>query len=519
MSTDLSARSAARDLSARLDPQRVLVSGLSYDEARRIWNDAVDHRPALIVRAQTPTEVQSAIRAARSNQLPLSVRGGGHDWAGRALRHGGLVIDLSTMRRVTVDPRERIATVEGGATADDVIAAAAPHELAAATGTVRSVGMAGLTLGGGYGPLMGRFGLALDNLLGAEVVLADGRLVTTDATHEPELYWALRGGGGNFGVVTSMRIRLHPIHQVLAGFVMYPWSQAADVWERLNTVLATAPDELTVQSGALTGPDGNPTLFLAPAWSGDLAPGEKAVDELQRLGTPLSSQVAPMAYTDVLGLSDAWVTTGRHFAIRTRTVADFAPDVVSALVGAGSTVTSPLSGIVIHHFHGAAARVPGDATAFGIRRDHLMVEIVAAWEPAATAPGIEHGRNPSPPPWHPMRCPGATPTCSDPTTTNRSRTPTARTPRGSARPKRASTRMGPSPPHPSRPVRSRAPDTHGPVAARKMHLSGTPSRPQRRPRRGSPGEVAHRAIGAPTIGHGHVQQSWRVWVAWPGPRV
>jgi FAD/FMN-containing dehydrogenase len=381
MITDQSASPAARDLRTRLSPERVLWFGAAYDEARSIWNSAVERRPALIVRCETPADVQVAIGVARSHQLGLSVRGAGHDWAGRALRHGGLVIDLSLMRQVAVDARERIATAQGGATAGDIVTAAATTELAAVTGTVSGVGMAGLTLGGGYGPLMGRFGIALDNLLGAEVVLADGRLVTANATQEPELYWALRGGGGNFGVVTSMRIRLHPLRQLLAGFVMYPWAQAADVWRRLGEVLESSPDELTVQSGVLTDPEGNVTLFLAPVWSGDLAQGKKTVEGLQRLGTPLSSQVTPMPYADLLGLYEAWGATGRHYEIRTRSVANFAPEVVSALVEAGSTMTSPLSGVVIHHFHGAAARASADATAFGMRRNHFMVEVVAAWEP------------------------------------------------------------------------------------------------------------------------------------------
>src|SRR5262245_10968428 len=381
MSTKFSAVSAARDLSARLDPDRVLMSGRAYDESRRIWNGAVDYRPAVIVRCAMPAEVGPAIVAARSHQLPLSVRGGGHDWAGRALRHAGLVIDLSGMRQVAVDAGARIATVRGGATAGDVINAAAPYDLSAATGTVGAVGMAGLTLGGGYGPLNGRFGLALDNLLSAEVVLGDGRLVTTDSTHEPELFWALRGGGGNFGVITSMRIQLHPIHRLLAGFILFPWSQATDVWGGLSTVVAAAADELTVQSGVLSGPDGSPTLFLSPTWSGDLAQGEKAIEKLHGLGRPLVSQVAPMSHGDMLRLFDAFVVTGNHYAIRTRSLSGFSPDAISTLVEAGSNRTSPLSAIAIHHFHGAAARVPVDSTAFGIRQVHFVLEIVAAWKP------------------------------------------------------------------------------------------------------------------------------------------
>src|SRR5215472_15463089 len=234
MTTDVLAVLAARTLSRHIDPDRVLVSGPAYDDALQVWNGAVDSRPALIVRCETPADVQATVLAARRHDLPLSVRGGGHDWAGRALRPGGMVIDLTGLRRVEVDAGYQTGTFGGGATARDVIAEAAPYGLAAATGTVGSVGMAGLTLGGGYGPLNGRFGLALDNLLGAEVVLADGRLVSTDATHEPELFWALRGGGGNFGVVTSIHVRLHPAPRLLAGFIEFAWEQAAGVWDGLR---------------------------------------------------------------------------------------------------------------------------------------------------------------------------------------------------------------------------------------------------------------------------------------------
>jgi FAD/FMN-containing dehydrogenase len=380
--TVLEGSAAAHRLSADVDPSRILVSGPAYDAGRRVWNAGVDHRPALILRAETPADVQAGIRIARIHELPLSVRGGGHDWAGRAVRTGGMVIDLSGMRRVSVDLTSRTATVSGGATAGDVIAAALPHGLVAATGTVGGVGMAGLTLGGGYGPLNGRFGLALDNLVGAEVVLADGQVVRTDANHETELYWAIRGGGGNFGVVTSMRVRLHRLDQVLAGFILYPWPDATEVWAGLEEVYAEAPDELTVHSGMVSGPDGNPAMLVSPTWSGDdLREGEKAIDALRRLARPVVSQVRPMSYLDLLELIDSFIVDGIHYALRTRSVAGFSPEVVAALVDAGSSRTSPSSGIMSHHFHGAAARVPAGATAFDRRDEHFVVEIVAAWQP------------------------------------------------------------------------------------------------------------------------------------------
>ncbi|WP_231120818.1 FAD-binding oxidoreductase, partial [Mycobacterium colombiense] len=227
---------------------------------------------------------------ARDRGMRLSVLGGGHDWAGRAVCDGGLVIDMSGMRSVTVDSEARVATVGGGVIAADLIDAVAPYGLVAATGNCGGVGMTGLTLGGGYGPLNGRFGLALDNLLGAEVVLADGRIVTADAIQEAELFWALRGGGGNFGVVTSIRVRLHPLDRLFGGMIMFPWSQAATVWRGLGELLSTAPDELTVNSGLLVGPDGSPVAYFAPAWSGDLGSGEATVTALAKLGTPLSTE-------------------------------------------------------------------------------------------------------------------------------------------------------------------------------------------------------------------------------------
>jgi FAD/FMN-containing dehydrogenase len=380
-----SVAAAAIELGVRLSGERVLTPGAaSYEEARRIWNGAVDRRPAVIVRPTTPAEVQASIRAANDHRLPVSVRGGGHDWAGGALREGGLVIDLTQMRHVAVDADARAATVGGGATASEVVSAAAPHGLAAATGIGGPVGMAGLTLVGGYGPISGRFGLALDNLLSAQVVLADGRLVTADAGHEPELFWALRGGGRGLGVVTSIRIRLHPLERLLAGFIIFPWAQAAGVWERLRAVLADGPDELTVQTGILPGPDGNAQMFLFPAWSGDPAPGQPAIDRLLGLGTPLVSHVAPVTYAELLALFDPTIVNGRHYAVRTRAVADFTPQAINALTTTGPAPDSPLSLVTISHLHGAATRVASSETAFWTRRKHFSVEIIAAWEPDET---------------------------------------------------------------------------------------------------------------------------------------
>ena len=204
------------------------------------------------------SDVQAALLVAHRHGIPVSVRGGGHDWAGRAIRDGGLVIDLSAMRSVRIDPVNAVAEVQGGALAADVLDAAAPYGLATAAGAVRGVGMVGMSMAGGYGGLIGRFGLALDNVISAEVVPADGSTVLAGPDGDPELLWALRGGGGNFGVVTSARFRLHQLGPVLGGMVMYPFDQARQVLRGYHEVISAAPDELTVMAGFLTGPERRP---------------------------------------------------------------------------------------------------------------------------------------------------------------------------------------------------------------------------------------------------------------------
>jgi FAD/FMN-containing dehydrogenase len=226
------ALTAAQELRALMQGSVVLRGDDDYARTRQIWNRAVENQPALFAVCETSKDVQSAVRVARGHGLPLSVRGGGHDWAGRALCADGLVIDLTKMREVVVDKHSRVATVGGGASNKDVAAAVDAHGLVAALGNCGAVGMAGLTLGGGYGPLIGLWGLAADNLLGAEMVLADGRHVMTGPDDESELFWAIRGGGGNFGVVTSLRIQLHEIRHMVAGPIVYPLSQAVQMLRR-----------------------------------------------------------------------------------------------------------------------------------------------------------------------------------------------------------------------------------------------------------------------------------------------
>jgi FAD/FMN-containing dehydrogenase len=375
----------------RLPRDRVVLPGDDrYAVSRQVWNGAVDRRPAAIVSCETAADVAIAVSAAGEQGLPLSVRGGGHDWAGRALCDDGLVIDLAMMRRIDINSQTRVATVGGGARGTDLIAAAARYGLAPVTGNCGSVGMAGLTLGGGYGPLSPRYGLAADNLLGAEIVLADGRRVTANALDHPDLYWALRGGGGNFGVVTAMRISLHPVHDVLAGFILFPWAEADVVLRRYAELVSTAPDHLEIATGLIPSPDGDPMLFLAPTWCGLPALGQPILDRLRRFGTPVVARVGLMTCADLAGMYDAEVVRGRHYAIQTRWLAEMTEEAIDWIVAAGSHRTSRYSALVIRHFHGQPARIAPRETAFGLRREHFLVEAIAAWEPGNGVDGPIH---------------------------------------------------------------------------------------------------------------------------------
>jgi FAD binding domain/Berberine and berberine like len=377
-----SAVSAARELRTVMQGRVVLRGDDDYARMRQIWNRAVENQPALLAICETSVDVQAAVRAARRYKLPLSVRCGGHDWAGRALCSDGLVVDLTRMREVVVDMHSRVATVSGGARLKDVAAAADARSLVAALGNCGAVGMAGLTLGGGYGPLNGLYGLSADNLLGAEVVLADGRRVTIGPDEEPELFWAIRGGGGNFGVVTSLRVQLHEMRHMIAGPIVYPLSEAEPVLRRYATFAATMPDELGILVGMTSGPDSQPVLTFLPLWNGDEQRGERIISEFLSLGTPRLAQVGQMTYSDMLALLDPGLDAaeGCHWETRTRSLPALTPGAIDVITRAVAGRTSPYSMVNWHHLHGAATRIPAEEIAFGLRQEHFMVEIVAAWK-------------------------------------------------------------------------------------------------------------------------------------------
>lgn len=375
-----------------VDPTRMLLPGsAAFDDAISMWNGAVTRRPSVVARPISAIEVQAVVRRAQDRGLALSVRGGGHDWAGRSVVDGGVMIDMSLMRQVEVSADSQIATVAGGATSGDVIAAAEPYGLATPTGVVGGVGMVGLALGGGYGPLNGTAGLALDNVAEVQIVLADGRLVTTDADHEADLFWALRGGGGSFGVVTRLRVRLHRIAQVIAGVMVFDWRQAGRVLTNYDALMPNVPDELTVELSIATGPAGGPTLFVWPTWSGAVDLADAWLEKVTGLGTPLVTQMQPMPYRQAITLLDPYIVSGRHNEMRTVTLRDYGREAIDALIRAADTRTSSFSGLSMHHFHGAATRVGLTDTAFGVRGPHFVIEILAAWQSDDNDPGAHIG--------------------------------------------------------------------------------------------------------------------------------
>lgn len=358
----------------------VLTDPAAIAAAARMWNARVPGgAPAVVVRCHGTADVRAAVEAARSAGMALSVLGGRHDWGGAALRDGGLLVDLSAMRQVTVDGAE--ARVAGGATVSDVLDAARPHDLAAAVGTVGSVGFAGLTLGGGYGTLIGLIGLGVDNLLSAEVVLADGQVVTADLRREPDLFWALRGGGGNFGVVTELRTALHPMGTVTAGMIAFGWHEARSVLRGWRDLTASADDALDVMFGVMHTPAGL-SLYTVPTWAGDPDQAAAQIDQVRALGTPVMEQVARRALADVVHDLDAAFPHGGNYHLGSRLVPALSDDAIDAFTRSAEEMPGACW-LNVHHSHGAATRVPVAGTAYAYREEHLVVEVLGAWPDGA----------------------------------------------------------------------------------------------------------------------------------------
>ena len=357
----------------------------AYDAARQIWNAMIDKRPALIAQCTSTEDVRQAVTFAREHGLIASIRGGGHNIAGSALCDGGLTIDLSLMKEIHVDAAARTAAARPGLTWKEFDAATERLSLATTGGAVSSTGIAGLTLGGGVGWLMGRCGFTVDNLLSAEVVLHDSRIVTASATSHPELFWALRGGGGNFGVVTSFEYRLHSVGTVLAGLIAHPLERMAEMLKFYREFVASAPDELTVHAGALMLPTGDRVAVFLVVWSGDQPEGEERLRPLRKFGPPIVDLVQAMPYTAAQQMIDAAAPYGRHNYWKSGFLRELHDDAAATLVEYSHRATSPYSLCLVEHIHGAPTRVPREATAFDIRSECFHFVAIASWDATDTA--------------------------------------------------------------------------------------------------------------------------------------
>ncbi len=284
------------DLRAAFRGRLIEPRDADFEEARRVWNRHIDKRPSLIARCSGTADVVEAVTFARRNHLVVAVRGGGHNVGGRGVCDDGLVIDLSAMREVRVDPQARTVRVQGGALLGDVDRETHVHGLAVPLGVVSKTGVGGLALGGGLGWLMRQHGLTLDNILACEVVLADGRVVTADETTNPDLFWGLRGGGGNFGVVTSFLFRAHPVATVLGGLVLYHRDRAADVLRRYRDFMRAAPDQVTATAALLSLPDGTPAVGAVVCYNGPVADGEALIAPLRQVATPLVDTIQALGF-------------------------------------------------------------------------------------------------------------------------------------------------------------------------------------------------------------------------------
>jgi FAD/FMN-containing dehydrogenase len=358
-----------------------------YDEARWVHNGLIDKRPALIARCRNSADVVAAIDYGRSSGLEISVRGGGHNVAGIAVCDGGLMIDLSPMKAIEVDPERRVVRAQPGVTWSELNEHTQAHALAVTGGVVSSTGIAGLTLGGGVGWLMPKFGLAADNLLSAEVVTADGRVLTASADENADLFWALRGGGGNFGVVTSFEYQLYPLGPTITGgLIVHPFDSAAEVFRFFREFAAGVSDDVMVNLGLIHAPDGSgaPLAGILVAHFGTAEAAQQELAPLLGFGTPLDVQVGPIPYTVMNSLLDDGFPRGALNYWKSSFLGGLPDAAIEAMVADFASCPSPMTVVVLEHFHGAVTRVPVDATAVPHREEGYDFLIASVWTDPAT---------------------------------------------------------------------------------------------------------------------------------------
>jgi FAD/FMN-containing dehydrogenase len=386
---------AVTDLSTRFSGALLRPGDTGYDDARRVHNGLVDKRPALIAQCHGTADVVDAVRLAGAHDLEISVRGGGHNVAGRAVSDGGLMVDLSPMRGIHIDAARRTARAQGGVTWREFNRETQLHGLATTGGVISTTGIAGLTLGGGLGWLMGKYSLAADNLVAAEVVTAAGDVVRASADENADLLWGLRGGGGNFGVASWLEYRLHPVGPVTGGLAAHPFERARDVLHFYRDAAASLPDELTLFAGLVHAPDGSGHKLAAilACHCGTPAAGEAALKPIKAFGPPVMDAMGPTSYEAINTMLDAGFPRGALNYWKASFLEALSDAAIDALVARFALCPSPMSGLVLEHFHGAVTRIGVSETAFPHRGRGFNVVIASEWmDPAATRVNVAWAR-------------------------------------------------------------------------------------------------------------------------------
>ena len=382
------------DLSARFSGVLLRPDEPGYDDARKIHNGMIDRRPALIARCLGNADIADAVNFARTRGLSLAVRGGVHNVAGRAVCDDGLMLDLSLMKGIHVDPVRRTARAQGGVTWREFNRETQAHGLATTGGVISTTGIAGLTLGGGLGWLMAKHGLAMDNLLSAELVTASGGIVRASKEENADLFWGLQGGGGNFGAVSWLEYRLHPVGMVTSGLIAHPFDHAREVLRFFREITSAGlPDDLAIFGALLHAPDGTPIAVFIVCHCGPLREAEVALQRIKKFGTPVMDIIGPTTYEATNMMLDAGFPRGALNYWKSNFMAELSDQAIDTLISQFAACPSPMSGLLLEHIHGAATRVGVSETAFPHRREGYNFLVVSEWlNPADNTRNIAWGR-------------------------------------------------------------------------------------------------------------------------------
>ena len=382
MNSAASLSGAVAELGKTFTGQVLEPADPGYEDARKVHNGLIDKRPALIARCRGVADIVDAIKLAREQKLEVAVRGGGHNVAGLSTIDGGVMIDLSPMTGIRVDPEARTARAQGGLTWGPFNRETQLHGLAVTGGVISTTGIAGLTLGGGIGWLMGKHALALDNLLSVDLVLADGSAVTASEQDHADLFWALRGGGGNFGVAASFEYRLHPIGPMITGgLVAYPFRAAWDMLRFYRDLTESLPDEFTVFAGLIHAPDGSGTKLAAIVLChcGSLDAGERAAQPIKQFGTPVMNAIGPIPYSAINAMLDAGYPRGALNYWKSNFLSTLSDEAIRAMIDCFGQCPTPMGGLLLEHFHGAVTRVGTTDTAFPTRAEGYNLLVLSQW--------------------------------------------------------------------------------------------------------------------------------------------